>query len=836
MAGARIQSQTTSRTQTVPNMVQGVSQQGDAVRRPTQAEAQFDCLNHAAEGCTARPGIEWMGKLSSADHSDAYFYDIKRSKAERYSVVVRKDGVVKAYNYLTGTECTLSVINAAATTYLSTLPTGVLPWQNYVATSADDVTFIANKSVTPAMDSTSAASSRPPEALFSFKAGGYQVQYQIGVKYSGTWYNWSYTTPDNSVPGNAQYITPSAICYALYNAMVSDPTHPIVSGLGFNIQRNGNIIRLWRTDGHDFDITTDDAEAGNFMIGMKGEISNFDKLPQTGYDGMVFKVQGDVSSQADDYWVKFDSQAAAADSVQGLWVETVAPGTLTKLDATKMPVALVNSDVNTFSLGLSDLGARVAGDAINSSKDPSFVGRGIQHIFFDQRRLAVMTDYSCTWSRTNNPYVFFPDTVQADLDTAPIDEQVKASERIAVLHKPLQAGSKSYLWAEGQQFLVDHISNTVFSDKSIESKPASTYEWNEDVQPLAIGSSVVFCYEVGDWTNFTDATYSDGASVGETGISDHVPRYIPSGVRFIAGSDTLKKIVAYSETTPSLLYIYEYRLNGTERQQSAWSIWRLPTGCHVVHALFDRHLLYIYAQRADGLHLFKCSLQAAQADPEGVFLTRLDMRVNETKCTVSYNATTKQTSITLPFDYSDSNDHVQATSSNPTLRIVTRLDDGTNGFIRGVPLEIVSTSVVGGKTVAVVNGDYHLATFYAGLRIRSERQEGTYYVHDSNDTYIHFDRLQVEQVTLLHTGSGAFRAEVSAVNGRVFKNYYFGPHYGDPGTVFDKVILGSGAFDVPVNQLNTDVTVTFINDDYLPSAWNGLIWFYTGTARAVNGG
>ena len=36
--------------QTVPNVIQGVSQQAAQARRPTQCKEQFDCLNHAVEG------------------------------------------------------------------------------------------------------------------------------------------------------------------------------------------------------------------------------------------------------------------------------------------------------------------------------------------------------------------------------------------------------------------------------------------------------------------------------------------------------------------------------------------------------------------------------------------------------------------------------------------------------------------------------------------------------------------------------------------------------------------------------------------------------------------
>lgn len=831
----RVWATTPDLQETVSNMVQGVSQQAVQVRRPTQCEAQFDCLNHAVDGCTPRPGLDWMKRLSTADNTDAFFYTIKRTNQERYIIVVRKDGTLKAYNYLTGDECTISVLTTDATAYLASIPVGSVPWNTFAATSADDVTFIANKSVAPQMDSGATSPVRVPEALFNFRAGGYSVQYQIGIKYLGTWYNWSYTTPDNSVSGNAAYITPSAICYALYNAMVTDPTNPIVSHLGFAIERNANLIHLSRPDGVDFDITTDDGEANNFMVGLKDTINSFSDLPQGGYDGMVFKVKGDAASEADDYFVQFNSHSSAGDSIQGLWEETVAPNTVTDIDRATFPVALVNDDVNHFTLGLSGLGSRVAGDGINSAKDPSFIGRYIQDIFFDQRRLAIETDYSCTWSRTDNPYVFFPDTVQADLATAPIDNQIKASKRIAVLRHFLQTAAQTFLWAEGQQFLVGHVSNTVFSDQSIEVDKASEYEWNAEVPPLSIGSSVVFCYEVGNWSNFVDVQYQNGAVTGETGISDHSPKYVPKDVRYLAGSDTVKKLVIYSEQTPNRLYIYEYRLDSGNRVQSAWNTWRLPTDCHIVYAFCDQHTLYVLAQRPDGLHQFKCSLQPSQEDPEGGFLTCLDMRVTEASCTVSYDSGTDLTSITLPFEYSDDNLHIETSDGRSLFRVIVREDDADNELIRGQPLIIDSTSVVDSKTVLHIRGDYSAATFYAGMRRSAERTETTFSVHDSNQAYVYYPRLQLIDCILAHAKSGYFKAVLKLRNGRSFTKPYGGLEFGDPTSVFDKVVLGTGNLSIPINAEASDATLTFVSDDYLPCSWQGLIWTYDPTTRSQPG-
>lgn len=817
-------------TQTVPNMIQGVSQQAAQSRRATQCEAQFDCLNQPVEGCVPRPGFEVVKKLASGDFRDCFTYDIKRDKQERYQVII-KDGVLRVFNYLDGTACTVTSETGSAD-YL-TLPEGRDDWNSFAATTAEDNTFIANKTVSPQMGDARSPS-RPKEALFYFKAGGYKVTYTIRIKLSGTWFEWTYETPDNSVEANAQYITTDAICFALYNAMVVDVVNSITDDLHFNIARSGNIIRLWRTDALDFDIETIDGLSNTQLLSMKGTVGGFDKLPINGFDGMVFKVDGDKTQEADDYFVRFTSRATDGDSTtDGVWEEVVAPDTLIELDATTMPHTLINTALNTFTFGPGEWGRRLAGDGIDSAKDPSFVTRFIEDIFYDQSRLGIMTKASNVWSRVNNPFVFFPDTVQSALATAPIDVEIKASKQIAILHHPLQTAANTFLYGEGRQFAVQHGDNSTFSAQTIEVQPSTAYEWNDAVPPLPVGTSVIFGVEIAEYTTFTDATYRGVDVLGDTGIADHVPNYVPKNVRWMLGSDTMKKLVFYSEETPSHLYMYEYRISNQERLQSAWNTWRLPADSHILAGIMDKNFLYLTVARPDGMYLLRMSLATGQQDPEGSYLTRLDMRITEATCTRTYHSISDTTTIVLPYTADDTPDYETLEGNLP---YVLAIRTTTEAFYRGTDIAIEDISTVAGVTTLTIKGNVAAATFYGGFRIRGERTESPFYVRSEQAGYVYKDRLQLVDCALSHSKSGYFRAEVLKPSGAIISSYPFeGRVFGDPANVYDQVVLTSGTFQFGVKQKNEDCLVRFVNDTFLPCSWQGLVWSYQATLHAQPG-
>jgi len=128
----------------VPNLIQGVSQQPDAVRYDGQCEEQENALSSIVDGLTKRPNTRHVANLlTEAISSDSFIRFINRSNIEKYVII--HDGInLRAFNILTGVEATINGSTGGypvSSTYLEvTNPSSALE-----ALTIADSTFLLNK-------------------------------------------------------------------------------------------------------------------------------------------------------------------------------------------------------------------------------------------------------------------------------------------------------------------------------------------------------------------------------------------------------------------------------------------------------------------------------------------------------------------------------------------------------------------------------------------------------------------------------------------------------------------------------------------------------------------
>ena len=102
----------------VPNLVQGVSQQPDTARYDGQCEEQENALSSVVDGLTKRPSTRHIAKLlSEAITSNSFVHFINRSTSERYVVITYQQFdsnnnhtscKIRAFNILSGEEATIT--------------------------------------------------------------------------------------------------------------------------------------------------------------------------------------------------------------------------------------------------------------------------------------------------------------------------------------------------------------------------------------------------------------------------------------------------------------------------------------------------------------------------------------------------------------------------------------------------------------------------------------------------------------------------------------------------------------------------------------------------------
>src|SRR3954453_12909696 len=146
----------------IPNLINGVSQQPFAMRLASQAEEQVNGYSSIVEGLTKRPPTKHVARLQSALTGASHLHIINRDATEQY-VLVLVDGDLKVYDFA-GNEKTVNFPDGKG--YLDS------DTANFSAVTVADYTFIVNRDKVCAMAST-VKTARGPEALVFVRSVNY---------------------------------------------------------------------------------------------------------------------------------------------------------------------------------------------------------------------------------------------------------------------------------------------------------------------------------------------------------------------------------------------------------------------------------------------------------------------------------------------------------------------------------------------------------------------------------------------------------------------------------------------------------------------------------------
>ncbi len=146
----------------IPYMVQGISQQPDQIRKPYQGDIQINAQSSIVDALNKRPPTEHVAKILTNASSNIAAHLIDRGTNDRYIVVVQSNNTlsgtsVKAFNADTGAESTITVSVSDLTYFVCDDPRLDLRF----LTVLDD-TYILNRKITTAM-----TTDRSPNVTFT---------------------------------------------------------------------------------------------------------------------------------------------------------------------------------------------------------------------------------------------------------------------------------------------------------------------------------------------------------------------------------------------------------------------------------------------------------------------------------------------------------------------------------------------------------------------------------------------------------------------------------------------------------------------------------------------
>ena len=828
---------------TIPNLIQGVSQQPDAQRDPSQGEIQINGVSSIAEGLRKRDSTRTLARVSTSSFGDAFFHTILRDENEEYLAVISKDDI-QVFD-LEGNEINV-VEDGNSFNYLSSVTDAR---QQIRAVTIADYTFITNTLTTTAMDSATAPKSarpQPHECLIWVKQAVYGNEYKVNV--NGT--QVTVQTPVAAVVTSGSTVTENRISS-------EDIAQAIKSGLsnlsGYTIGRSGSV--LWIRGSSPITVSATDAKANATITAILNSVQAFTELPTIAPVGYQVEISGDPGTSFDNYYVEFSPRSG--NFGEGAWGETVAPGTEYKIDADTMPHVLIRRTNNTFWFGavngqtvgnlpgnVPSWGERVAGD-YDTVPDPSFIGYAINDIFIYKNRLGFLADENVVLSRVREFFEFFPETVTTVLDTDPIDV-VASNNRVSVLRYAVPYQDELILFSAQIQFRFN-AAETVLTPATAQITVLTQFDVDVNVRPQQAGGGIFFMQSNGQWSQMREFAVR-GAGTALTAdaadLTGYVSSYIPNELFKLTINDAgnaafmiSSKNVTAAQGAPvdyrKRIYTYKWFLRnqgaGAERVQNSWSFWEFGAD-EVLQIVCIKEILYCLMRYGNEVYLESVSV-LDRADervfaPYPMLLDRLTGTSTSVPSSVRmsngvYNAQTNQTTFTLPYTATNEVQVWSAYNMNPTST--------------DKPGPVLLGSTKSGTSV-VARGDWSSEQVWAGEKYKFRYRFSRFKLMQDiggGKAPRNVVRTQIRQAKLGYHESGYFRVKTLPEH-RSKGVYTFdgttlavrGSSIGQPEdmTSQDTPRYYEGVFNIPIMGRGDRVMVELLNDSPHPSKFSTVEW------------
>ena len=805
-------------SQSIPNFLNGMSQQTPTQRGINQGEDQVNFANSIVEGLSKRPSLDYVATL---DASNVYpnttkFWSIQRDASNQY-IVALYNGGIKVFD-LDGNAKTVTV--ASGSSYL----TSTNPKDNFKLVNIADYTFIANTATTVAADSTNSAA-KVEEFLINVKLTNYGREYKIALKH-----------PNMAQELEVQFQLPSGndastdskfrdtdkikdiLLYgtgsAHYNSSAdgidfktvrTDTGATVSSSQGlanysgftshFTFESYDSVIYGKPTDNNaNYTVSTSDGSGNTGMYSIRDKIQDFAKLPYYGKLGVILKITGDEGDSLSDYYVKFDGN--------GVWNETLAPATSVGLDNSTMPHALINNNNGTFTFQQLDWTDRVCGD-IDTNANPTFVGKKINNLTFYKNRLGILSGENLVFTENASFFNFFATTSTQVLDTDPIDIAASGTQ-VNTLKNSVGFNESLLLFSDTAQYKLDSSGETI-SPTSAKLDEVSSFEHDDKVTPVSAGKFAYFAQARNNNTAIREY-FADDDTLTNDGldITVSVQSLIPTNTYQIVSNTTedtlavLTSDTADAQTAPysgtasatnaNTIFLYKYFFDRGEKVQTSWSKWTF-SGVKILGIKSLESYLYIMAAEGTTTKLFKIDLRNLKDTTigHGVYL--------DLKASVSgtYDAATGLTTFTSPY------------GAKTGLIAVDR----TNGA------NYTATNTSG--STYTIQGNH--TSLYIGVPFSSLYRLSTPYIRETTGRgllSITAGRFQIRNISLNFENSGFFKVEVTPNNRDKSTTIMNGYVIGTATSVIGQPAINSGTLRVPVQCRNTEFVMDIKSDSHLP--------------------
>ena len=821
----------------LPNLIQGVSQQPDTLRFDGQCDEQINALSSVTDGLKKRPNARFIKQLESTALADgAFVHFINRDKQERYVLIINNN-ILKVYNIFTGATVDSETINSGD--YLHIADT-TKPRDIFKALTVNDNTFILNTTKKVGREDTkSAALSADNRAIVFVKQGDFRTEYTIELTHSnGKIFRATYLSGKQSTAGisnakaragyiafklkgalaNATSTVGSTAISSLFT-LTDIPSEAYATAANNNLTEEEdtdddtdgtgyyqNFFTITSDDGSDFKIKISDSKANKALGVVYKEVDSISDLPKLSANNHRVKVRGSVEDNEDDYYVKFQTNDGSSIG-NGGYIEDVGFDEFTSLDSATLPFKLVNTAPNTFTFGACTWTAKQVGDD-DTNPFPSFFDldtsdtdnpkkkgtRTLSNIFFYKNRLGFLSEGSVILSESGEYFNFFRTTVRSLLDSDPIDVNV-ASTKVTKLKSAVGFQENLILFGERGQFVLR--GGELLTPKTVSITPITNFETDTSTTPLELGSYIYFPFTRGSFSGMREFTVNANVDTYDSvEITSHVPQYIPANIIDVAGSTSENAICVLSSTDTNSIYIYKYYWEGNQKVLASWS--KFTFAFTILGFEFIESDLFIVATKNGATQLLKMPLEEKLIDTGASFNTYLDMRVEGV--VNSSGVVVVDSVANLPY----------TPENTDTVQVYTRESGSTKA---GALLPCTVNS-----NVVTVDSSHDTTPVWVGIKYTMSytfseqlfRQRA-----NQKNSPSGYQRHFLKGGTLFFDDTSSFKVEVTPKARQTYTNVFTSNIVGS--TVVGTLPIESGSFSFPIMSSAKDTEIKLINETGLPS-------------------
>jgi hypothetical protein len=308
----------------------------------------------------------------------------------------------------------------------------------------------------------------------------------------------------------------------------------------------------------------------DLMRVMQDSVNDVTDLPNQCKNGYIVKIANARMSDEDDYYLKFTGDNGDG---TGAWNECPEPNIVKGFDASTMPHVIQRTAVNTFTVKPFTWEERLVGDN-NTNPIPTFSGKKINKVLFFRNRLAFLSGENvvlCKPGTLGKPD-FWAETALTVSSVDPIDIAC-SSTFPSDLFDGIEINTGLLAFSTNQQFLLSS-DDTVLNPDTAKLRSISTYNYNSNIPPISLGTTVGYIDNSGKYSRFNQMT--NITREGEPIVSEEsklVPTLLEKDIDLITNSRE-NQIVLFGKTGTDTVVGFRYFISGDKRLQGAWFKWK----------------------------------------------------------------------------------------------------------------------------------------------------------------------------------------------------------------------------------------------------------------------